>query len=586
MSLSQLLAAGVTLPAGQIVPLSRLLLLAASVGLFGVAVRARQTETGPVGRPFLALLGLLSATALCLAVTAGAGTANKLIWLGTNLVIPVALLAFSCRYYGIALFGSRPRVTGVVAPLVLGGAGSLLLILGTTTKVPAATPPIEVLAGLPAVAYEIAATLDRVGRYYTAAVVVVAVGIVAVNVIRYEHLDTRLAAAVAFVGGWPWLGNFVVPELGAAYGDAATISVLAGGYVTSLAVAGLVVGPLRLLDSSPAAGNIGPDRVLDSMSDAVVIADDGGQVLRVNVVACETFDTTAAESVGQPVSAVVGQSLSALTAETPISIETVEGARQFDVTCSPVTDSGANSRGTVLVMRDVTQRQNRQQRLSVLNRVLRHNLRNDATSIIGRAQLISDGDGGEDSAEEIIETTRDLVGVAESARDIESMMAATGSREPLDIEAVVERVVADVTATYPDVEVTTAVPALTATGSERVLETVLSELVENAAEHNDTAEPYIVISAEQSEDDSVTIAVADNGPGVPEHERAVLEAGDEDSLQHGSGLGLWAVHWGVTQLGGQLSITDNTPRGTVATVSVPVVEFEPVSDAEATVSSS
>jgi PAS domain S-box-containing protein len=522
----------------------------------------------------VALLGLLSATALCLGVTAGAGPANKLIWLATNLAIPVALLAVSCRYYGIVLFGSAARTAAVVLPLVAGAIGSLLLILGTPTKIPATTPPVEAIAGFEPIVYDAAATLDRVGRYYTAALVLVAVGIVVVNVLRYEHLDTRLAAALAFVGGWPWLGNFVGPELGSAVGEAASLSVLAGGYVGSLAVASLIVGPLALFESSPAAGNIGPERALDSMTDAVLITDTDGQILRLNAVACDLFGTTAAVSVGQSLSAVLNREPSELETDSPVTLETVDGAREFAVTLSTVTDR-ERSRGSVFVLRDVTQRENRKQRLEVLNRVLRHNLRNNATSIIGRAQLISEGDGGEESAEEIIETTRNLVGVAESARDIESMMAATGTEQPVDVETVVQRVVTETESAYPAVELTTAVPAaITAVTSERVLETVVGELVENAASHNEAAEPYVVISAETGEDGSVVLAVSDNGPGIPDHERAVISAQAEDQLQHGSGLGLWAVHWGVTQMGGQLTIEENTPRGTTVTVTIPPSEEE------------
>ncbi len=552
------------------VTVGRLLLLGASLGLAAVGIRVSRMDTGPVGRPFLVLLGLLSTTALCLGVTAGAGTANKLVWLGTNLAIPVALLAVSCRYYGITLVDSRPRLAGVIVPLVVAGVGSLGLILGTAAKTPGATAPLGALAGFPPLVYDVAAQLNRFGRYYTAALVIVAIGIVAVNASRYEHLDARLATGLAFVGGWPWLGNFVVPELGAALGQGVAISTLAGGYVTSLTVAWLVIGPLGLFASSPAAGNIGAKRALDSLGEAVVITDTEGQILRLNAVACEQFEATPQTAVGQSLSTLLGHPPSALSGDSSVTIETGAGAREFAVMQSPVTDNRETDRGTVYVLRDVTRKQNREQRLEVLNRVLRHNLRNDATSIIGRAQLISDGDGGVDSAEEIIETTRDLVGVAESARDIDQMMAATQPDDEVELDPIVQRVTETINSTYPAVEVTTAVPAdMTVAASQQVIEIILRELLENAAEHNDAEQPYTVVSAERTSDGSVTLAVSDNGPGVPEHERAVLDAEGEDQLQHGSGLGLWAVHWGVTRLGGELAISENTPRGTTVTVTLP-----------------
>jgi sensor histidine kinase regulating citrate/malate metabolism len=70
--------------------------------------------------------------------------------------------------------------------------------------------------------------------------------------------------------------------------------------------------------------------------------------------------------------------------------------------------------------------------------------------------------------------------------------------------------------------------------------------------------------------DTLSIAVADNGPGIPDHEQQVLEAGEESALEHGSGLGLWAVHWGVTRMGGDLAFAENDPRGSIVTVSIPV----------------
>jgi len=553
---------------------SRVVLLAAGTALGWLAVRTYREHSSPAGRPFSVLLALLAATAFCIGITAATGTTNKLVWLVTNLSIPVALLAFSCDYYGVRLFASRARTAAVLAPAVLGLVGGALVILGTPAKTPGMEAPLAPLVALPGGVFELATTFNRAGLYYTAGVVAVAVGLVGLNVVRYDHLDARLAVLVAFVGAWPWLGNFLVPQLTGAYGAAVSVGVLSLGYATSAGVAGLAVGPLGLLASSPAAGNVGPDRVLDSMDDAVVITDDDGAVLRLNAVARVTFGAEERTAVGRPLPALVGRPSAAFEDGTTTSLETAQGVRQFAVTRSAVTDGSGFERGTVLVLRDVTQRRTREQRLEVLNRVLRHNLRNDATSIIGRAQLISAGHGDEESAEQIIDTTRDLVGVAETARDIENMMATGGTDERAAVGGIVTTVVRELEAGYPAVDVTTALPAdATAAVSPRVLENVLAQLVENAAEHNDAAEPIVVVSAE-IDGDALTVAVSDNGPGIPDNERAVLAAGQEDPLQHGSGLGLWAVQWGVTQMGGRLSLSGNDPRGTTVSITVPAAETD------------
>ena len=65
----------------------------------------------------------------------------------------------------------------------------------------------------------------------------------------------------------------------------------------------------------------------------------------------------------------------------------------------------------------------------------------------------------------------------------------------------------------------------------------------------------------------VDVTVSDNGPGIPETERAVFRAGSETDLRHGSGLGLWLAYWAVTSVGGDLSFADRDPRGSRVTLS-------------------
>jgi len=62
--------------------------------------------------------------------------------------------------------------------------------------------------------------------------------------------------------------------------------------------------------------------------------------------------------------------------------------------------------------------------------------------------------------------------------------------------------------------------------------------------------------------------VSDDGPGVPDHELAVIDEGAESALEHGSGLGLWLVDWGANTLGGDVTF-DVDESGTTVTVTLP-----------------
>jgi PAS domain S-box-containing protein len=554
-----------------LVTLNRLVLVAAGAALLVLAGHTYRRRDKPITESFAVLLGLLGITAFCTGVTATSGWPNKVIWLHTNLMIPVALLYFSFDYYGFVQFATRERLGALSVPLVVGSLGGTTLILGTAEPYTWEAPVVDALASLPSAVYGVATTFDQVGYYYTIFLIGLALVLVFRNVTRYQHLDTRLGVVIAFIGVWPWFGNLVVPELG----QLAGLLALSTGYSISAVVALVVVGPLSLFGSSPAAGNVGPRRVLDSMDDPVVMIDDHEQILRLNRAATETFEGTKRDVVGQSLSAVLDTDRSALTDGEIVSLETSGGVRQFEITRSAVEDRWEDERGEVFVFTDVTGRLTREQRLEVLNRVLRHNLRNSASSIIARAELLREGNERADP-DQIVEQTQSLIGTAERAREIEAMMTATTTDATTDLGAAVEAVVDRIGEEYPQVELTTALPdGAQAAVAPRVLDTVLRNLVENAAEHNDADQPLVVVSADRSDDGRLTIAVADNGPGIPEHERAVLDAGGEDQLDHGSGLGLWAAHWGVTQMGGDLSISENDPRGSVVSIAVPTPDEIP-----------
>lgn len=548
----------------------------AGAALLWLAVRTLRRRDKPSARSFATLLSVLGVTALCAGATVHTGVVYKLVWLYTGLLIPLALAFFAFDYYGLSLLASQARARVAVAPAALGAVGGTLAILGTG-RVTGTTPPVEALGTIPPGVFELATTLEEIGVFYTTGVTLLAVGVVLRTVYRYDHLDSWLGPVVATLGLWPWLANLLVPELAATFSLRTGLGTVAGGYAVSAVLSAVAVGPLGLFDSSPMAGNVGPELVLDSIEEAVLVADEDGQVLRLNTVAAETFGTSEPAAAGGPVSAVLGRKLDTVTDGETVPIETVDGTRQFSVSRSAVTDRTGEERGYTLALRDVTRRQTREQRLDVFNRILRHNLRNDATSIMGYARLVSDGGDPEAYADRIVNTTRDLVSVGERAREVDRIMAAPADATA-DLNAAVSAVVEDVEQSHPAVDVTSAVPAeARVAAAPEVIETVLGNLADNAARHNDADSPIVVISADFN-GDSLQIVVSDNGPGIPDHERAVLDAGEEDPLEHGSGIGLWAVKWGVRQIGGSLSFAENDPRGSVVTVTVPRADRADVSE--------
>lgn len=87
-------------------------------------------------------------------------------------------------------------------------------------------------------------------------------------------------------------------------------------------------------------------------------------------------------------------------------------------------------------------------------------------------------------------------------------------------------------------------------------------MIENAVEHNDKQTPRVDVTLSNSEN-QVAVRIADNGPGIPDEEVAVLERGYETSLKHTNGLGLWLVSWIVRESDGEVTFRERNPRGSV-----------------------
>lgn len=204
--------------------------------------------------------------------------------------------------------------------------------------------------------------------------------------------------------------------------------------------------------------------------------------------------------------------------------------------------------------------------VNVLNRVLRHNLRNDMSVIRGKTQQMASQLGDSTAASTIFDKVDNLIELSDKARDVEKVVEQNDDREQRNLRTVLEDVIADIADRFPDSSISLTADSDVTAGVCPSFDRAVRELIENAAKHGGQS-PDVDISVEQSLE-SVRIQIADTGPGLSNQERKVLESGVETPLIHGSGLGLWLAHWIVTSHEGSVDAS-TTGSGTLMTVSVP-----------------
>jgi signal transduction histidine kinase len=518
-----------------------------------LSVQVYRQRSSPGAAWFSGLLAMLAA-GLLLVVGLGLwlGFDEQDLWLtalyAVVLLTPVPWISFVTRFTGRGEFLTRRRLSVASSPL-LGGIFVIFLPL----LVPRPGPLFQIV---------ILAVF-----FYGVMLVFVGGALLIRTTYLYSHLSVAqgIAPAVALVEPWFVLTVAFQPidlSLPARMG----VVTVGMGLVTGLLAVSVL--RLRLLETAAAAGNVGQEVVVEEIDKVVIVTDDSGRIVIINEAAKADLGLEESETLGTKLESVLEHTPDTLVGNRTIELYTTSGYRTFEVGVSPVLDQHDEAFGHVITLSDVTRREIRQGQLQVLNRVLRHNLRNKVDVVYALADTV---ETPPDVGQRIRQATDDLLTTSERAREIEESMAASSvSATTVRVADLVTSTVAETREQYPDARVDTDVPEdLTIRSDPTILEYVLSNLVENAARHNDAEVPEISITAgreDSSERRTVEIVVRDNGPGISEHERAVIERGEETALRHGSGLGLWTALWGTRLLGGRLRLEDNQPRGTVARV--------------------
>lgn len=319
----------------------------------------------------------------------------------------------------------------------------------------------------------------------------------------------------------------------------------------------------NVLVSRPGTTTLGERTVIRDLNEAVLVVDKDEEIIRSNRRAERLFGS---DLDGQDLGDVVGTDIATVRELSILERWTEQGYKRFDPRVSTVTASRERTVGRTVTLIDVTNREMLRQRVQVLNRILRHNIRNNLDIIRSHAETALRNDNREQadaSVTQILDVTDDVARLSANARQVERLTRnSSGEQSPVDLRGLVEEVVDTVTRDRPDVSVTIDVPSIELSVNRGLLRFALRNLVDNAVEHNDSSSPHVAVRVSERES-GVRIIVADNGPGIPDTEWAVIKAGREEAHDHATSLGLWGTKWTIQEMGGEFSRQDNESGATV-----------------------
>jgi len=218
-------------------------------------------------------------------------------------------------------------------------------------------------------------------------------------------------------------------------------------------------------------------------------------------------------------------------------------------------------------IRDITDYYETHHRAELFWRLLRHNLRNELTVILGNADRI----GAETESDDVTEAvatirrrTENLENVTNSVKEIEAAVASTDSQRIRRAASdAVREVIAQVEQEYPAGDITLDIRSPMGINVDGAFTYALTHALENAVVHSEETTPTVEVSIGPSPNTGrVEICIRDSNPPIPDDELdALFSPTGKTSTSHGSGVGLFVMKWCVESLGGEIKFETRTGGG-------------------------
>lgn len=452
-------------------------------------------------------------------------------------------LVFSLQYTGKYTRLRRRTIALLALPLV----GIAVIILSSTLEIEGVSIALQILG-----------TIAFIHVFF---LMVIGIYLIVRTTHEYGHLSLWQGISLGSAGFATFFGINTTSILLNEGGQTVAAGAFAAAFAAPAGLIAFAVFRYEMFESTPAAGTVGEQAIARETDDLVFVVDQHDRIIKLNPKAAEVFGVSQTEPLGEPICDILDVSLDELREMETYELRTGVSRRQFDPAVSTFTDQHDRQLGYIISLHDVTERELRKQRLEVLNRVLRHNLRNNVDVIKSNAEVLAEN-GHDDRAAAIIDSADGLADLGHKARSIDRFVSRQIRETERDLVAITEEIIAD--RADPDVTIDLDAPdSATLVTDWEALTAALDSAIGNAVQH---AQRTVTVEVTDYAT-GYLIRVTDDGPGIPESELAAIDAGSETPLQHGTGLGLWQIKWGITKLNGTVNFEND--GGTVVRLTVP-----------------
>ena len=263
------------------------------------------------------------------------------------------------------------------------------------------------------------------------------------------------------------------------------------------------------------------------------------------------------------------------------------GNRHYQIIANPVAESNGRS-GAVVVILDVTEQQSREELRREFTANVSHELKTPLTSISGNASnLLSNGDmfDAKTKHQMYVDIYDDAMWLINLVENLLSVSRLEGGQMNLHLSTeLIGEVVAEALrhinrrSAEHHLHIQSGDEYLLAQMDAHLIVQVIINIVDNAIKYTPPGSDIEISWERQGR--FAALSVADNGPGIPDSAKPRVfdmfysASNRIADSRRSMGLGLALCKSIITAHGGEITVADHAPHGTVFTFTIPIEEVE------------
>lgn len=339
------------------------------------------------------------------------------------------------------------------------------------------------------------------------------------------------------------------------------------------------------------------DAVVNSMNDGMIVLDAHNRIIDMNPSARHITHKSMIELVGKDIAQVLpalSRHISeAMTKPLDIALEHKGVNRFYELSIAPFFDGREERRGNLLILRDITERKQRENLREDLTRTMVHDLRDPISNSLFALEMLKTT-----LAENLVSETQQLLDLtfASTAKTLQLVdkILEIGRLEsgelPLTLTSfslyeMVDRVLTAQTprAINKHLQLINEVPNLLPLiwADAELIERILKNLVDNSIKFTPTGGVIVVTAVatinDQTNEPGLLVSVTDNGPGIPTAVQPQIfeQFVTGNQIESGSGLGLAFCKMALAAHNQAIWLDSNPGQGTKFNFSLSVSPEKP-----------